>query len=271
MMMVLGPLIVKGQSVTVSSFRLLESDLTAIMSGSSEVDQNGETAALVKVVTSQTGFTFDGGVLGIVKVKQTPGEILLYLPFGSKKITIKHPQLGVLRDYYFSVPLESGRTYEMVLNTGIVQTFVQQARTSQYVVFQVTPPNAIVELDGVVLSTEDGTAAKMMKFGSYDYRVMAPNYTPVTGRITVNDPQNKHIVSVELKPNLTKVIVRVDNDAEIWINREKKGTGSRTGEIGEGTYEFEAKKAGFRSTIFTKDISFSADNSKTKAAEADIR
>lgn len=258
-MMVLGPLTAKGQSITVSSFRLLESDLTAIMSGSSEVDQNGETAALIKVVTNQTGFVFDVGVLGIVKVKQTPGEILLYLPFGSKKITIKHPQLGVLRDYYFNMPLESGRTYEMVLNTGMVQTIVQQARTSQYVVFQVTPPNAIVELDGMVLSTEDGTASKMMKFGTYDYRVMAPNYTPATGRITVNDPQNKHIVNVDLKPNLTKVIVRVDNDAEIWVNREKKGTGSWTGEIGEGTYEFEAKKAGFRSTIFTKDISFSAE------------
>ena len=103
-----------SQSISVATFRQLNSDLTANTAGTLEKDQNGEVAALIKVVTTQTGFTFDGGSLGIVKTKQTPGEIWVYVPRGAKKITIKHPQLGVLRDYYYTTPIQSGRTYELV-------------------------------------------------------------------------------------------------------------------------------------------------------------
>lgn len=69
-------IICHSQSISVSSFKLLDSDLTANTAGTMEQDQNGEVAALIKVVTTQTGFAFDGGAMGIVKTKQTPGEIL---------------------------------------------------------------------------------------------------------------------------------------------------------------------------------------------------
>lgn len=69
-----------SQNISVSSFNLLETDLTANTAGTMEMDQNGETAALIKIVTTQTGFTFDGGSMGIVKTKQTPGEIWVYIP-----------------------------------------------------------------------------------------------------------------------------------------------------------------------------------------------
>ena len=59
-----------SQTISVSSFKLLETDLTANTAGTIEKDQNGETAALIKVVTTQTGFTFDGGALGIVKTNE---------------------------------------------------------------------------------------------------------------------------------------------------------------------------------------------------------
>ena len=243
-----------SQSISVSSFKLLESDLTANTAGTIEKDQNGEVAALIKVVTTQTGFSFDSGSLGIVKTRQTPGEIWVYIPGGAKKISIKHPQLGVLRDYYFPISIESARTYEMVLISGTVQTVVQQARTSQFVVFQLNPINAQVELDGDVLETIDGTATKMLKFGTYNYRVQAPYYLAEAGSITINDPKNKKIVNISLKPNFSEVTIKVDNDAEIWINGTKKGNGTWTGNLGRGTYEFEAKKDGYKSTLMSKDI-----------------
>ena len=252
-------LMVNAQSISVSCFRLLENDLDANTAGTMEKDQNGEVAALIKVVTTQTGFTFDGGALGIVKTKQTPGEIWVYIPRGSKKISIKHQQLGVLRDYYFPVSIEAARTYEMVLVTGTVETTVHQARTSQYVVFQLTPSNAFVELDGEVLQTNGGTATKMMKFGTYNYRVQAPNYLPESGNVTVNDPNNKHIVTVALKPNFSTVTLKVDGDAEIWVNGERKGTGSWTGNLGAGTYEFETRKPNHRSISVTHDITVTSE------------
>lgn len=243
-----------AQSISVSSFKLLDTDLSANTDGTMEIDQNGETAALIKVVTTQTGFTFDGGAMGIVKTKQTPGEVWVYIPRGAKKISIKHPQLGVLRDYYFPIAIEAARTYEMILIAGEVQTVVKQARTSQYVVFQLTPPEAVVELNGELLKTEGGVASKMMKFGTYNYRVQAPDYLLEAGSVTIDDPNNKKIVNVSLKPNYAHVIIKVENNAEIWVNGEKRGEGYWAGNLGAGTYEMEAKKQGHRSTIMSYDI-----------------
>ncbi len=147
----------------------------------------------------------------------------------------------------------------MVLVTGTVETTIHQARTSQYVVFQLTPSNAFVELDGEVLQTNGGTATKMMKFGTYNYRVQAPNYLPEAGNVTVNDPNNKHIVTVALKPNFSTVTLNVDGDAEIWVNGERKGTGSWTGNLGAGTYEFETRKPNHRSISVTHDITVTSE------------
>ena len=243
-----------SQNISVSSFRILDTDLTANTAGTMEVDQNGETAALIKVVTTQTGFTFDGGALGIVKTVQKPSEVWVYVPRGLKKITISHPQLGMLRDYYLNIPIEAARTYEMILTTGTVQTIVNQARTSQYVVFQLSPTNAVVELDGELLETTDGIATKMMKFGTYNYRVQAPSYLPEAGNITVKNPQNKHIFNISLKPNFSVVNISVDNEAEIWVNGELKGVGTWTGNLGAGTYELESRKQNHRTVSITRDI-----------------
>ena len=252
--MLIAVFISEAQNISVSSFRLLETDLTANTHGTIEHDQNGEVAALIKVVTTQTGFVFDGGALGIVKTVQKPAEIWVYVPRGLKKISISHPQLGILRDYYLPVAIASAKTYEMVLVAGEVQTVVKQARTSQYIVFQLSPPNAFVELDGEVLATNEGTATKLMKFGTYNYRVQAPNYLPEAGNVTVNDPKNKHVVNIALKPNFSSVTLKVDGDAEIWVNGERKGTGSWTGNLGAGTYVFEAKKENHRDSYMSHDI-----------------
>ena len=125
-----------AQTISVASFKLLETDLTANTVGSMEQDQNGEVAALIKVVTTQTGFTFDGGALGIVKTKQTPGEIWVYLPHGAKKITIKHPQYGILRDYYYPISIEAARTYEMIVKLGFEWQNIQLSRIMEIPILQ---------------------------------------------------------------------------------------------------------------------------------------
>lgn len=252
-------LLMQAQDIVVQSFRLDESDLTANTAGTIVMDQNGQKCALIKVETSETGFAFDTGTLGVSKTEQHVGEIWVYVPEGVKRITISHQQLGVLRDYDLGQTLKRAKTYIMKLTTGEVHTTIRQARTSQYVVFQLTPPNAVVELDGELLNTSEGTATKMMRFGTYGYRVNAPDYKPEVGKVTVNDPKNKHVVSVALKPNFAAVTLTVDGDAEIWVNGERKGTGSWQGNLGAGTYEFETRKANHRSATVTRDIQASSE------------
>ena len=242
-----------AQKMAVKDFRLLETDLTANTHGTSRLDQNGETAALIKIVTTEKGFTFEGGSLGIVGSEQKTGEIWLYVPRYAQKLTIKHPLLGVLRDYAYPQTIQGGRTYAMELVTGIVETTVRQARTTGYILFKLTPANAVVELDGEMLQTTDGTATIMKRFGTYSYSVKAPMYQPSSGRVELKGAKQE--VAVQLKPNFTSVTLNAGDGVEIWVNGERKGTGSWTGNLGAGEYLFETKRASHRDAQMSRVIS----------------
>ena len=54
-----------AQNISVKSFRLLETDLTANTAGTMKRDQNNEVAALIKIVTTETGFSFEGSSLDL--------------------------------------------------------------------------------------------------------------------------------------------------------------------------------------------------------------
>ena len=241
------PMIATAQELAVTEFSLDDKDLTANLKGTTKYDQNGEKCALIKIFTTATGFTFDVGSLGVADIVQKPGEIWLYVPSGIRRITINHPQLGMC-DYDFTIPITKARTYRMKLVAGQVQTIVKQARTSQYVVFNVIPSDASIEINGQVMQARDGGLSKRMPFGTYDYKVQAPRYYAKTGRIIVNDPNNKHIVNIELEPAFSIVNMSVDADAEIWIDEVKRGTRVFKGELAYGTYLVECRQAGHRSS-----------------------
>lgn len=215
-----------AQNISVSSFKLLENDLTANTAGTMEHDQNGETAALIKVVTTQQGFVFDGGMVGIVKTKQGVGEVWVYVPHGIKKITIQHHQLGVLRDYYFSIPIEKAKTYEMVLTTGRVETVVTHSVNKQFVVFNINPTDAVVELNDEILTVDsEGCATKGVPYGTYNYRVSCANYHTEAGQINVT-AEEKAEVNVTLRPNFGWIKLGGDADlrgAHVYIDNVRVG------------------------------------------------
>ena len=101
-----------SQEFSVSSFRILPNDVSAFVN--SVRDLNDEACALVKV-EAPSDFAFSTP-LGIVKRKDEVGEIWLYLPKGTKMLTLKHPEWGVLRDYRLGMALESRMTYELKLS-----------------------------------------------------------------------------------------------------------------------------------------------------------
>lgn len=236
-----------AQNISVSSFKLLENDLTANTTGTMERDQNGEVAALIKVVTREKGFVFEGGMTGIAGTKQEAGEVWVYVPHGIKRITIRHNDLGVLRDYYFPIPIEKAKTYEMVLTTGRVETIVTQSVNKQFVVFNVKPADAIVELGDEILTVDsEGYATKSMPFGTYDYRVTCANYHTTAGKVTVN-AQGKAEVNVTLRPNFGWI--RLDGNSEyhgafIYMDNERVGQlPFTTGNIKSGTHRIKVVKS----------------------------
>lgn len=238
-----------AQNISVASFRLLETDLTANTSGFMERDQNGEVAALIKVVTSEVDFTFEGGQVGIVKTKHEPGEWWVYVPRGIKKITIKHPHLGVLRDYWFPIPIEQARTYEMVLTTAKVTTVVTHAVHKQYVVFNVNPADAVVELGDEELPVEDGQARKLVPYGTYNYRVSHPNYYTEAGQVIVGN-DGKVMKDIVLRPHFGWIKIEGSsdyNDALVYIDDVRIGRFPLTSEgLRSGTHKVKVVKSMYK-------------------------
>ena len=253
-------LIASAQNISVADFYFAENDLTARYHGTSMEDQNGNLCAIIKVETTEKGlWSFDVGALGVTKTEfqnaTHSAEIWVWVPFGVTWVSIQHDKLGKLSRYNFPCSIDKGCTYIMKLTTGKVRTIVEEQVTQQYLVFQLDPPNATLEVNDQLWSVEaDGTAMQYVDFGIYNYRVRAKDYHPEVGKVTVDDPDNTKIVPVKLKSNLAEVTFTVDADADIWVNNQKKGTRTWTGKLGNGTYKIECKKDGHETTMVSKEI-----------------
>ena len=218
----------------------------------------------------------------------------------------------------------------MVLTTAKIETIVKEEVRMQYLGFQISPPNATLWVNDDIWELEpDGTATQFLNFGTYSYRVQAPNYHPDAGKVTLNNANKTEIVSVNLKPNFgwvevagdgplkdasvyvddnfigkapcksealksgqhtlrvvkkmyatysqtvmvadnetirvapnltadfAEVTLKVDADADIYVNDERKGTRSWTGPLGSGTYKIECKQPNHETSQITKEITAS--------------
>ena len=114
-----------AQEFSVGRFRDLPNDISAFINPVK--DLNDEGCALIKVIAASPDFAFSTP-LGIAKRIDKTGEIWLYLPRGSKKITIKHASWGVLRDYLFPSKLESHKTYELVIKEPLQNMMVADTK-----------------------------------------------------------------------------------------------------------------------------------------------
>ena len=201
-----------AQQISVKSFRKLETDLDARVTEPIK-DQNGDLCAIIKVQTTQSGFYFDGGQLGIVKTVPKHGEIWVYVPWGLKRLTISHDKLGVLRDYQLNIPIEKASVYEMVLTTGKVITTVEETIDSQWLVITPEPADASVYINDVFVKS--GTYQTKLKSGSYTYRVEAPLYHTEAGKVEITDTKKE--IAANLKPAFGYVTVNTEPEKEAKV------------------------------------------------------
>ena len=250
--------------IAVESFRLLETDLTAITAGTQETDQNGEVAALIKVVTTQKGFTFDNGMLGIVKIVQQPAEIWVYVPQKTQKISISHPDLGMLRNYYFQIPIECGRTYELKLTTSRVKTIIEEDAGGGFLALKVEPSSANVYVDDQPQALNDeGMLSLFLLYGEHTYRVEALGYKTEMGKVNIASDETQ-TVTVALTSTMARLTLSSSMpDVEIWVNNELKGKEQWTGGLAAGTYIVEGRKPGHRSRRTTVTLAENEEKTMT--------
>lgn len=184
-----------AQQISVKSFGKLENDLDARVNEPLK-DFDGNICAIIKVVTTQTGFSFDCGQIGVVKTVPKTSEIWVYVPSGAKRITISHPQLGLLRDYLFPQPIEKATVYELVLTTGKVITTVDETIESQWLVINPYPSDASIFIND--LFVKSGAYQAKHKPGNYTYRIEAPLYHSEAGIVEIAG--SKKEINVKLQP-----------------------------------------------------------------------
>ncbi len=216
-------LALQAQQIAVKSFRQLENDLDARAHYPKE-DKNGEKAAIIKIVTTETGFEFDAGSIGIVASVQKTSEIWLYVPRGSKIVTIKHPKLGLLRNYAYPQSIGAGEVYEMMLVTGKVITTIEAPTIeTQWLIITTDPADADVYIN-------DQPAGKTpyqneLPTGKYTWRVSKELYLPDAGVSNLNTGSEKQVMNVKMKPNFGTLAMRTEPEVngEVYINEMPVG------------------------------------------------
>lgn len=234
----------QAQGLSVDSFHELE-EATAQLPGTAERDQNGKVAALIKIVTPEQGFTFEGGSMGIVAAKQKNGEIWLYLPGEAEKVTIKHNRFGVLRDYFFPVTPQSGHTYEMLLSIG----------TGRYVNIAANIANSDIYIDGAYVGKVP-LRNIYLDYGRHTIKAVGDRHEGTLEALVRTSDEQSQTLTVEMEDmssHFGDVHVTVANRAEIFYNGQKVGTGEWTTSLREGRHTIETylPDCDTTATIFT--------------------
>ena len=177
-----------AQHISVKSFEVLPKDQDARVT-SPVTDQNGEKCALIKVVTNRSGFVWEGGMLGITKTVKKTGEYWVYVPWGSKKLTIKHEKLGVLRDYVFPGSIKKATVYEMVLTTRKEQSLSSELESKTGNVYIITTPvQATVYVDGEKQGISPITLGNMLT-GKHELTIKKDGYEPLHKSLYIKENQ----------------------------------------------------------------------------------
>ena len=234
--------------ISVQSFKKLETDLTASAIAPKK-DQNGDACAIIKVVTPETGFQWDNGTLGIVDAPRKTGEYWLYVPWGTKHLTISHDKLGILRNYIFNIPIEKATVYEMVLTTARITTIVEEAVIPmQYAIFTSVPDTADVYINDewkgqTPLSIE-------LALGIYTYRIEKALFAAVAGKIELKEKDGKFPLAVELKPHFGDLYVTSmpESGAAIILDNVETGkfTPSLLQRIASGSHNITLRQQMFQ-------------------------
>lgn len=95
--------------------------------------------------------------------------------------------------------------------------------------------------------------ARKLKSGEHKVRVVHAKYKAFERTVTIKDGETTTL-KVDLDVNFSTVTLKVDADAEIYVNNEYKGVRTWTGDLEAGTYVMEARMKNHRSVPEQKVI-----------------
>ena len=105
--------IVKSSDIELLDFRLNPTSLIA--SANPVYDNTGQACAVIRYTVNNDDFIIEPN-LGVVKETKKPGEIIQYVPVGTRRLTIKNDNFMPIRDYEIPVEIAAKATYDVTLS-----------------------------------------------------------------------------------------------------------------------------------------------------------
>ena len=144
----------------------------------------------------------------------------------------------MLRDYFYPINIEGGKTYEMLIDIG----------TGRYATITSGVAKANVYVDG-----EDcglSPVRKYLNYGRHTIKAVKDRFEGETTAVittgqesTTNSQQLIHVDMKDMSYLYGDVLVTVDNKADIFMNGQMMGTGEWKTQLREGNYTIETRKA----------------------------
>lgn len=231
------------QPLSVKRFEKMPNDLDARVNEPKK-DPDGNLCAIIKVLTTHKGFSFDNGQIGVVGVVEKPAEIWVYVPRDTKRLTITHQYLGSIRNYTIPVSIEKATVYEMELITGSVETIVKPL-DPVFLTIRSTPEGADVYVNDI-LKGSTPCSVKLLP-GKYTYRVDKALYNPSGGSIIITgqEKDGKTEKSIVLKPAFGTIKINtLPVGATVFLDNEETGktTPFTMTKVKSGSHRITVKK-----------------------------
>lgn len=263
---------VSAQDIEVKKFEPSEKDQTAALNPRKDI--NGTVCGLVKVQLKEPGAEFEGNVMGDVQF--TGNEYLVYLPNGTKRLGIKHPDYlptTIVFADYGTKRIASSTTYELKVKTNKKQAKVDNSKKGM-AVFNIKPSNAMLLIDGQIADGSGGSYTLSLPYGTHYYTVKLKDFSINNQSVKID--KNAKTIDVDLTEYFAKVNVSCKTrDASISVNNEKKGFGKWKGLEIPGKCIVVASKEGFHSLSKSFELmdgdSINVDFAELKAITGSLR
>lgn len=252
----LGGLPMMAQKLETRDFKLT-TEMTGQLQGTSMIDENtGKHAALIKIYTPFPNemLGFDLGLFHIVGRKQAgPGEVWLYVPERTQRITVTHPKYEPVTFWLEGMEAESGKTYSINLNVeGREVTLIASAS------------DAAITVDG---EPQGKSPVNMhMPLGAHLVRAELGSLLFEDIVTLTRDGQTSFNLPME-DENLKygDVNIEVDDAAELWFQDRREGVGNLHKHLREGSYVITSKLPDHED----QNTTFTVEAGKTKTVKAD--
>ncbi|MCR5036533.1 MAG: SUMF1/EgtB/PvdO family nonheme iron enzyme [Bacteroidales bacterium] len=206
-------------------------------------DDNDKPYAVLKIKTENISgkqrreLNFGGDAQTFFEVEYKDGEVWLYISYYATFIKISHEELSST-EFYFPFDMKPKCGYELIL---VNKTKTENLGTGSLTIITKPENEAIVKLNGIVVSRKTPYVNDMMNVGTYEIIVSKDKYKTETRTVQLKKDA-KEVVEIEMVYDMANITIYADNDTEVYIDGYMRRKGTWVGELSSGTHEIECRK-----------------------------